>query len=227
MDLIKEKILEEIKKEKIQMHSKNYFVVISILVLITTLVSVALVVFMARVIFYSIRVNAPQMFLRNADISHFFSVMPIFAILVFLLGLLVLGFMFKRYELSYKIHYLLFLVFIFISLVAFGFIFDKVDNRQLFGGNQIHRLAMTNGYGQSWIVGFVEKTDNTYSLITPDEQYIKLRVENKSILESLDGQFVRAIGKYEDDYFIVSKVVSREYLKHNLKVKGIRHNKLR
>ena len=222
---IKDQILSEIKKEKIKMHSKNYFLIASLLVLLTIIVSLSLVIFMARVVFYSIRVNAPHQFLRNNDISHFFGAFPILPVLIFILGLILLWFMFRRYEFSYKVHYLIFFLIVVISLGLLGFVFDRFDDGRQFLGPQVHKLALTNGYGNEWLVGMVIFEDERYFIQSPDGQIIELdNLDHK--LDGLENKFLRIVGEIKEGKFFIKEIISNEqrpmHLMGGPRVKGVR-----
>jgi uncharacterized membrane protein YdcZ (DUF606 family) len=116
-----EEIMEKIKKGKIKMRPRVYFVVGYILAILGAVFSFVTAIFFISLTRFAIRAHGPMAGYRLDQILSSFSWwIPALAVLGIVSGVYIL----KKYDFSYKINFKLFIIGLLASMIIAGYVID-------------------------------------------------------------------------------------------------------
>jgi hypothetical protein len=125
---ITENIMDQIREEKIKMHSKIYFAIGSFLTFIGLVSSVIVSIFLVGLVRFSLRAHGPMAEYRlDQIISNF----PWWAVIVAIAGLIAGIWLLRRYDFSYKIDFKIIILGFILTVIIGGWVIDIIGLNDL------------------------------------------------------------------------------------------------
>jgi len=183
------KILEKIKKGKVEMKPKSYFVLRTLIYILGIIVSFIFAIFFIGFIVFILRVSGiihfPGFGFRGLGV--FLASFPWFVFLFVIIPLIILGILSKKFSLIYKNPLLYSILGILIILLLIGVIFDKTPMHQKFFKG-VEKTKIGSFYKKSFIkssydvfIGnVVEITDNGFKIETKQEEILEIIIYSKT-----------------------------------------------
>jgi hypothetical protein len=120
---LEEKIMLKIKRKEVKMKPRWYFVLGSVLFLVSLVILSVGVMFLFNLMFFALRMQGPMASWRmSMALSHF----PWWGLALSLVGLVAGVKLLKRYDFSYKKNSGLIMIIFVLVMVAAGLLFDRI-----------------------------------------------------------------------------------------------------
>jgi hypothetical protein len=212
-DLSKD-IIKRIKKGKVKMRPKAYFVAGS------TLLGIGFagfllfaIVFMNRA-FFRFRVFGPfgNLFLGRAGIRPFILTFPFLSLILALTGIVGGLFILRRYEFSYKRSLVTLLVGTTAFVITAGAVLDVVGfGEKVASAGTISSLYSYHAKTDSFVIGEIKTvSDEKITLITPEGEEVVVVYNKDTRLPSgsdfKQGDRIRAVGGWKKDVFFANGI---------------------
>lgn len=228
---LEKKIMERIKKKKIKMRPRLYFVTGSILLgaglalaLITTILFVNFAIF-------RFKIHAPLTYLRfgKLGLTPFLSNFPIIPVLLSIIGIIGGIILIKKYDISYKKSYIGIIISLLSFVLIFGFFLEKTNfNERIARRNNLSQFIRGKFDGGSWVAGQVITVNKTELIIqTPFGKKIVVKQNKQTLLPTggdiKKGDRIRAVGIWENNKFVARGILLPKNLRNlRKKVQGMR-----
>jgi len=183
MNDISKKIEEKIKKRKIKMKPKSYFLAISVLYIVSTIVIILFAFFLASFVLFSLKASGANYLLGFGypGILSYFRSIPWLLILTLIILILLVEIFSKKIDLVSKKPLIYSLAAIIIVIVGFGAIFANTNvHNQLLDRALDNRLPFAGSLYKSY--GTMSQIDKTVGkVIELNDKMIILEVEGENI----------------------------------------------
>jgi len=231
---ISKKVMEQIEKEKIKMRPKVFFILGSIILGTGLAFVFSLSTVFINLVIFRLKVHAPFDYLHfgKAGLRPFYSVLPIFPLLLAILFIILGSVLIKKYDISYKKSYIGLIVGLVTFILVSGLLIEKIGvNEKLGQIRQIKPFVFGEYVGKEWVAGKITEIDkNIYTLETPLNKSIKVEInENTQTPKELNlqvNQEIRVIGKWEGDVFYATGLLPKPgYRNGKMNIKGVKIQK--
>ncbi len=214
-------IMAQIRKEKITMKPKIFFVLGSLLLGLGITSFILFATFFFNHAFYRLRTSGSLGFLRfgQSGFSPFWNTFPLISLLISFVAILGGVFLLKKYKISYKKNFLLLsltvlfgaiLVGLFIDLSGFN---EKVSQQRFAQRGIVRDFFQQKFEGSDWLVGKImtfDKKKQYIMIVFPDGQTIKIVWTDDALLPFGTnfeiGQKLRIIGRWQGNIFVATGI---------------------
>ncbi|TRZ79644.1 hypothetical protein D4R86_05620 [bacterium] len=216
IDLSK-KILKKIKKDKLKMRSKFYFISGSLLLSFGIAASLMFSIFLISIISFRIRTQGHFNFLRFGGPGYhmFLFNFPWSILLLAIIGIVGGLTLIKKFDISYKKPYALTIAFSILLVLLFGILVDNLGfNKRISGLKPMKPFYGDEDVQAPIVAGKVlEIKSQSIEILTPDQEKLTLRITAELITRDFfikEGQDIAAIGSWQKDEFIVRALIPLE-----------------
>lgn len=211
------KVMEEIKKRKLKMKPKIYFVLGSLSLSFGLFLSIGLSIFFINLISFRLRLHQPFFYLHlgRFGYSPFFHTFPwiilLLAILAIFAGIVIL----RKYDITYKKSFWGIAVGLVIFILIFGFFIDRAGiNRPFTKMPPMKPFYQIQLKGKNWVGGEIiniNESQNQLTVLTASQEEVVI-LWNKNTLLPFGADFevnqeIKAIGAWENNQFIAKGIL--------------------
>jgi len=211
---ITQSVMKKIKKDKLKMRSKFYFVSGSLLLSFGIAASLMFSIFLINIISFRIRAQGHFNFLRFGRPGYhmFLFNFPWLILLLAIVGIVGGLILIKKFDISYKKPYALTIAFSILFIFLFGILADNLGFNKRISGLKPMRPFYGDEDVQAPIVAgkVLEIKSQSIEILTPDQEKLTLRITTELIRHNFfikEGQDIAAIGLWQKDEFIVRALI--------------------
>lgn len=193
-----DKVMEEIKEKKVSMRPRLYFVFGSTLVALGVFIALAAAAFAVNVFSFHYHLTRPL------GLSPFAMLMPWLVLAVGALSIWGGMMLIKKYDISYKISFVLIVGLIVLAVVFSGLVMDNLGFNERPRSQRMLR-GMYRPFNGDWTRGYVESVSaNQITVRTTDGEIKTIVWDEKTRKPPRDfaaGDFIGAVGRERGDLF--------------------------
>ncbi len=212
---LEKKVMGSIKKKKIKMRPKFYFVAGSILLGAGLALAIITAILFLNFTIFRFRVHTPLAYLRfgRLGLTPFLLNFPIIPIILSIIGIIAGITLIKKYDISYKKNYLGIVVGLFSFVAILGFFLEKTGfNERIAQRNNLPQFICGKFDGDSWVAGqVVEINESELVVQTPSGKEVVIGKNEKTLLPTGDNiekeDHIRVTGKWENDKFVAEGIL--------------------
>ncbi|MFC1710165.1 hypothetical protein ACFL0F_00700 [Patescibacteria group bacterium] len=158
---ISDKVMKDIKADKVKMKPKVYFILGSVILGVSLAFLILFTSFFIHLLMYRVRVNTPQAFLGfgRMGLTPFLLNFPWIQLGLVAGGLIIGLYLLKRYDFSYKRNIWVITLVVVTLLVSLTYLIDNFGlERKFVGVKPMGPLYKANSIGKNWVVGEVTQS---------------------------------------------------------------------
>lgn len=224
------KVMGKIKKEKIRMRPRVYFVLESLLWGAGLAIVMISTIFLVNLVCFKLGVHRPLGYLRfgRLGIKPFLFGLPWLIFLLITAGGMIIAVLVRRYDISYKWSFLSLSLSLLALVFTTGFILNSIGlNQRMNQIKKLHPLYQAPSTGKSWLVGEVIQVENKkITLLTPTNKKVLLVWDKNALFPQGEsfvvGDKIKTVGYWKKEGVFQAQGIIRGTVQPRLINKGRR-----
>jgi len=207
--------MTKIRKKRIRMRPKVYFVAGSVLLGLGMAGAVILAILFFNLFFFKLRMHSPFGYLLfgRPGISPFLHIFPWLPFLLAVFGILGGGFLLKKYEISYKKSFWSLVISLLVMILVFGFLLSQSGlNRRAGNLPPLRPFYEQRFINEDFMVGEIsEIKDGELIVVTFEGDEVSVLIDENTRLPRGGGfeagDMVRVVGEFANGSFMAKGIV--------------------
>lgn len=210
-----QKVMEKIRKEKVKMKPRVYFVIGSLFLGAGLAAALLLALFFLNLFFFRLRIHQPFGFLLlgRFGLSAFLAHFPWWPVILAIAGLLGGLTLLQRYDFTYKRSFLGVVIGLIAFVFTLGFLFDRLGfNRRMERVKPLRPFYQRQSSDKNWLAGEVLKVEGQHILVkTPQGEIMTVVLNDQTKAptgrEFVIGDQIRAVGEKQNSFFKAKGII--------------------
>jgi len=206
---IAQSVMKIIKKRRVKMKPKLYFVFGSFLLGLGIASSLLMTTFLINLISCRMRAQGQMDYLRLGKLGQrvFFQTFPWIWLFLSIAGVLGGILLLKKLDFSYKKNFINIIAGIIGFVIIFGFSIDKIGLNRQFAKIPLIKMAYQQKMsGKNFVVGQIRDINKDgFIVATSDKKEITLVIDKNTVFsgkEPIINQYIKAVGTWQNDQFL-------------------------
>jgi len=211
---LSQKVMEQIKKEKVKMRPRVYFLVGSVLLGVGLAGAILGAILFLNLAFFRMRIHGPFGFLMFGEFGFrpFLATFPWLPLFISLAAILTGIILLKRYDISYKKSFLVLTIALAVLVLTMGFILDQIGfNERLERARPLPPFYPSHFTNQDWVMGeIIEIKEEELVITTPRGEEVRIFRQEETLLpfggDFKVGERIRAVGEWQGEVFVAKGI---------------------
>jgi len=211
---LSQKVMEQIKKEKVKMRPRVYFLVGSVLLGVGLAGAIIGAILFFNLAFFRMRIHGPFSFLMFGEFGFrpFLATFPWLPLFMSLAAILAGIILLKHYDISYKKSFLVLAIALAVLVLTMGFVLDKIGlNERLERAGPLPPFYPSNFTNQDWVMGeIIEIKEEELVITTPRGEEVRIFRQEETLLpfggDFKVGERIRAVGEWQGEVFVAKGI---------------------
>jgi hypothetical protein len=211
---LSQKVMAQIKKEKVRMRPHIYFLVGSILLGIGLAGAIIGAILFLNLTFFRMRIHGPFGFLMFGQfgLRPFLATFPWLPLLLGLAAIFGGMALLKHYDISYKKSFLVLAIVLTAFVLTVGFVLDRIGfNEKLERVRPLPPFYPSHFTNQDWVMGEItEVKEGEITITTPRGEKVRISIQKETLLpfggDFQLGERIRVVGEWQNDVFVAKGI---------------------